>query len=378
MSLSYLPRRRFLAGGLSALVSAPTLLKAADSLSPSTQVPWLDQVQTPPVVLPPKAPKLESLLIDAHGKPITDRAGWERKRDALLRWWTDWMGTYHENRPAPPKLETIEEETIDGVVRQRVRYESQPGFATEAYLLRPEKLEGPAPGAVVFHSTVQHSIRQPAGVQGVPEKAFGFKLAKRGFVTFCPRNYLWTDNRHLPPFPQLAKRTREVLDRFGHPKAYGMTKTLFDAVQAVDLLAAQPGVDPKRLAAVGHSLGAKVVFYLAAFDRRIRATVSSEGGIGLRFSNWDAPWYLGPEIKSPDFTHKNHELLAAIAPRAFLLIGGDGADGDQSWPFVTRAHEVYRLYGEPCRLGLLNHHQGHALPPEAEPYLYQWLETYCS
>ena len=27
--------------------------------------------------------------------------------------------------------------------------------------------------------------------------AFGLKLAQRGYVTFCPRNYLWPDNHHI-------------------------------------------------------------------------------------------------------------------------------------------------------------------------------------
>ena len=50
----------------------------------------------------------------------------------------------------------------------------------------------------------------------------------------------------------------------------------------------------QRMGAVGHSLGAKETLYLAAFDERVKATVSSEGGIGTKFSNWDAAWYLGP------------------------------------------------------------------------------------
>jgi hypothetical protein len=35
-----------------------------------------------------------------------------------------------------------------------------------------------------------------------------------------------------------------------------------------------------------------------------------------------------------------------------------------------------RLYGEPPRLGLLNHKRGHTLPADVEPRLLEWLETY--
>jgi hypothetical protein len=106
---------------------------------------------------------------------------------------------------------------------------------------------------------------------------------------------------------------------------------------AVDILAAQPQVDSSRLGAVGHSLGAKEVLYLAAFDERIKATVSSEGGVGIKFSNWNASWYLGAEVDEPNFAREHHELLALTAPRAFLLVGGQSADGDQGWPFIEAA-----------------------------------------
>ena len=155
-----------------------------------------------------------------------------------------------------------------------------------------------------------------------------------------------------------------------------MAKMLWDAIRAVDVLTHLVEVDRERIGALGHSLGAKETLYLAAFDERIRAAVSSEGGIGTRFSNWDAPWYLGPEIHAGSFEHEHHELLAMVAPRAFLLIGGDSADGEKSWPFIESVLNVYRLYPGRPKLGLFNHKQGHAVPPVAEQRIYEWLEAY--
>ncbi len=154
---------------------------------------------------------------------------------------------------------------------------------------------------------------------------------------------------------------------------------LYDGIVALNILADLPEVDPARLGTVGHSLGGKETLYLPAFDDRIRATVSSEGGIGTRFSNWDAPWYLGPDIRRDDFTHEHHELVALIAPRPFLLLAGgrgNAADGDRSWPFLEAALPVYRLYGGKARLGLFNHHKAHSVPPEAERRMYEWLDAY--
>jgi dienelactone hydrolase len=72
-----------------------------------------------------------------------------------------------------------------------------------------------------------------------------------------------------------------------------MAKMLHDAQVALDVLARDPHVDAQRLGAVGHSLGAKQTLYLAALDERVKAAVSSEGGVGRQFSNWSASWYLG-------------------------------------------------------------------------------------
>jgi len=112
-------------------------------------------------------------------------------------------------------------------------------------------------------------------------------------------------------------------------------------------------------------------------EKVLKAAVSSEGGIGTRFSNWDAPWYLGEQIRRDTFTREHHELLALVAPRPFLLLGGNSADGDRSWPFIEAALPVYKLYEGTPRLGLFNHNQGHSVPPEAERRIDEWFDAYC-
>src|SRR5439155_12446459 len=106
----------------------------------------------------------------------------------------DFLGTMPAQRTAAPKLTVIEEDRPDGVIRQLVRYEVEPGIMTEAYLLKPVTINGKAPGIAVFHSTVNYTIRQPAGLEGPPEKFFGLRYAKKGCVCFCPRNFLWPAN----------------------------------------------------------------------------------------------------------------------------------------------------------------------------------------
>lgn len=366
-----LTRRSFLAACAAAGCWSPTSGFAAE---PSAEVAWLKEVQRAPAKLPDGVQRLQ--VMDSAGQAITSLVDWERERKPMRQWWLDFLGAAAPGadskllREPKPHWEVIEEDRDAGVLRQRIRYAAEPGEQVEAYLVKPLQLSGPVPGVAVFHSTVNHSLRQPAGIEGEPEKAFGLKLAQRGCITISPRNYLWPTNDKI----EAQREAARFLER--HPQAKGMLRMLHDAWLAVDILCSLPEVDSRRIGAVGHSLGAKEVLYLAAFDERVKVTVSSEGGVGTKFSNWDASWYLGPSIKSPAFTREHHELLALAAPRPFLLLGGDSADGDQSWPFIEAALPIYKLYGSPARLGLFNHKQGHAVPREAEQRIYEWFAAY--
>ena len=345
--------------------------KAVRQSQHQPEVPWLakvtklrDPLPTDPVLAP---------LMQAAGRPRAESlAHWKQRRITLLRDWQAVLGALPPRPVRPPQFEVLESTKTDHVVRQRIRYATLPGETTEAYLLKPvsKKEAPPRAGFAVFHSTVNHSIRQPAGVQGKPEKAFGWHLANRGHFAICPRNFLWPTNDGISASSQAAAHLRK------YPGTLGMARMLWEAQLAVDILAGLSGVDPQRLGSVGHSLGAKEVLYLAAFDERIKVTVSSEGGIGLPFSNWNAPWYLGPAINQPQFQRNHHELLAFAAPRPFLLLGGDSADGEKSTPYIAAAQQIYQLYGAPIRLGLFNHKAGHSVPQVAFNRTLEWLETY--
>lgn len=330
-------------------------------------VSWIDETQHPPAGVVEKLPRLKPLLTD-DGQPINTPKAWRKKRVELLRAWQEFLGPIPFN-PNKPRLKVLDEEVFltepYRVIRQLVEYEGEPGMKVQGYLLKPHPMPKSCPGVVVMHSTVNHTIRQPAGVEGVAEKAFAFELARQGVTAFCPECFLWVDKGERS-YKQQAER---FIKRF--PNSKGMSKMIFDASRAVDILESVRGVDRMRIGAIGHSLGAKEALYLAAFDPRVKVAVSSEGGIGKNFSNWDAPWYLGSEFK--DFEHDHHELLALIAPRPFLLVGGDSADGTKSWPYILEARKVYELYKSPKHLGLLNHKQGHSVPPETMKRMLEWL-----
>ena len=327
--------------------------------------------------------------LSAHPLPSLDIGPsldhWRDQRAELEGRWQEYLG----EGPDPVSLEpmTLHSEAVGAVTRSLVSYQVEEGCRVNAYLISPPG-DGPFPAVVVYHPTTGDTIRQPAGLAGSRERHFALHLAERGCVTLSPCNYLWDYRGRPGPAPDFRDFTALVEEGLlaRHPRWTGMGKMVWDGLRAVDYLLALPQVDGARVGCVGHSLGAKEVLYSMAFDGRLKAGVFSEGGIGLPFTNWDAPWYLGEAIRSrPDLEH--HQLLALIAPRALLTLGGGllpraddwragAADPVEDWSYMEAARPAFALHGVPDRLGLLLHNHGHSVPPEAEQALYGWLEHF--
>jgi dienelactone hydrolase len=161
-----------------------------------------------------------------------------------------------------------------------------------------------------------------------------------------------------------------------HPGCTGLGKWVWDAQRLVDYLYTLPEMDRAHIGIIGHSLGAKMALYAAAMDERITAAVFSEGGIGFSFSNYDDFWYFDGSLRNLDKATDQHELLAIMAPRPFLLIGGDEYDDNRSWYYINAARSIYRLYEKPYQIGYFNHHTGHTPTPEAAWRSIEWLKRF--
>jgi len=340
----------------------------------------VEKIQIPPALSPKEKPELRSLLINARGEPVTNRKQWLKHHDALKSDWQRFLGEF-PNRRAPLKTEYLSREELPDFTRAHVRYQIEDGVWQDGYLLTPKTNQKKFPAIVVFHPTTP---LQAKGVAGLApdydeEKLQGVQLVQRGYVVWCPRNFIFEETPDASDGARLWNANVAKL-KTRHPAWRAMARMTFDAIRAADFLESLPNVDQRRIGCIGHSLGGKVALYAAAFDPRYRAAVSSEGGIGLGFSNWEAPWYLGPEIREPNFRLENHQVLSLVAPRAFLLLAGDSADGDKSWAFIEAALPVYKLVGAEANLGWFNHHQGHRYSPEArqiaEAFLDEHLKNY--
>lgn len=340
------------------------LLRVTAAAEPS----WVAQAVTPP----PAATIGDSqTLKSADGAEIDSLDAWKEKRGTIAADWRKFLGTY-DYKDLPLEIETLETERLEHCTRTLIRYQAEPGRRVRAYLLTPHQSTGKKlPAVVAFHGTNAKTFQKLVGLDAEPERHMGLRLAEQGFVVLCPENYLWEKNSYLASTAAVLKP---------HPESKGMAVMLADGVRAVDVLLAQKNVHPERIGAYGHSLGAKETLYLTAFDERVCAGVASEGGIGMFSTNWEAPWYLGPVVKSEGFTRRHDDLIALIAPRPFLVLGGETgpgcADGERSWPELLVGQHVAGLYGRPARIGLWNHHEGHKLSWDSGDRVIAWLNAY--
>ena len=367
-------RRRLLAATLAA--ACLPRVSIADGPPAADAPPDHAEAQRPPAAVPRDLPgtRPASPLARDDGTTIDTWDAWLVRREELRSAWLDFLGPW-ESGAVGDDVRVLATTRDGRCTRRLVAYATEPGVEVEAWLLEPP---GPAPlrgrpGAVVFHSTTDRTIDEPADPAPDAPAAIGTWLVEAGFTVLCPRCHLWSGG------PTWRLDTTGALQRLAarHPGARGMRKLLHDGTRALDVLTHLEGVDPRRVVAAGHSLGAKEALYLAAFDDRLTGAVASEGGIAIPFSNWNAPWYLGAAVDEAGFTLDHAQLLALSLPGGLLVLAGESgegaADGDRSWPTVERALEVGRLRREPPWLGLVNHRGGHAIPGPARTRLVEWL-----
>lgn len=335
-------------------------------IAPPTDWPAL--TQKPYERLPLAELGLRPLLVGADGKKLTTKAEWETARQKLRAGWLERLGPAPA-KPAQLDVRIEETEKLEGLTRQRLSFLSEGEDRISAYLLIPSGLKAgeKRPVVVVFHQTTRDTHKEPVGLGQKPELALALQLTQRGYITLSPECYILKDPKGW------AKGQAEVLAK-RRPGWTGMGKMTFDASRCIDFLETLPQVDRQRIGCIGFSLGAKEVLYALAFEPRYAVGVFNEGGIGLRMSNWTDAWYLTTQMKPHIPAFENHQVLALAAPRPFLLLGGDSADGDASWTFIQAVRPVYDLLGASDRIGMMNHKGKHTFPREARQLGYHWLD----
>jgi len=316
------------------------------------------------------------ILKDTDGtfREIKNENDWHKRREQILDSIQLVMGPLPDSsHKVPPDKQIIEEANIDGIRRLKISFAVEKNDRVLAWLLIPSGQTDPVPGILCLHQTISIGKAEPAGLGGSPNLDYALELAKRGYVTLAP---------DYPNFGDYS------FDPYSNGYLSASMKGIWNHMAAVDLLQSLPEVDPGRIACIGHSLGGHNSLFLAVFDTRIKAVVTSCGFTsfykyyGGDLTGWSHKGYMpriatlyekNPEKMPFDFT----EILGAIAPRA-LFINAPVKDSNFEisgvFDCVNAAIQVYELLKAGDKIMMTNPDAPHDFPPETRNAAYQFLD----
>ena len=299
---------------------------------------------------------------------VSTVAGWEARRKTIQEKWLKLLGSM-DITPPPPKTRTIRVIEHENYNARLMYLQVEPDWWEKILVMMPaEAMTSPRPVVIVpFYDVDTSAAENLSGNQylGSTVDPYAYCAVQKGYIAVAIR---WWGESYGEFWSEATANLK-----LRHPNCTGLGKWVWDAHRLVDYLYTMPEVDRTRIGIIGHSLGGKMALYAPAFDERINVVVSNELGIGLSFSNYEDYWYLGDVVHKLDRSTDHHELIALLAPRPFLLIGGDKYDTKNSWYYINAARAVYSLYGKHENIGYFNHHTGHRPTPEAIWRANEWL-----
>jgi dienelactone hydrolase len=308
-------------------------------------------------------------------RPVRGAADWARLRESILANMQLVMGPLpNKSRQVPLELRLLEETRLAKYTRKRISFAVEAGDRVPAWLLIPHGSKRKAPAMLCLHQTTRMGKDEPAGLGGKDNLHYAHELAERGYVTLAP---------DYPNFGEYE------FDPYAAGYASATMKGIWNHRRALDLLQSLPQVDRKRIGVIGHSLGGHNALFVAVFDTRIKAVVTSCGFnsffsyAGGDLTGWSHAGYM-PRIatvygKDPkrmpfDFT----EVLAALAPRPVFI---NAPLRDDNFPVqgvrdcIEVARPVYRLLSAETNLVALHPDSGHDFPAPVRAAAYEWLNS---
>ena len=241
-----------------------------------------------------------------------------------------------------------------------------------------------APAVVTIHGT--NGVRGKEGVcdpVGTPRRAYATELAERGFVTISPDQYGFGEAMN---FKEEEEKFEQFYDRY--PEWSLSCRRVLGHVRVLDVLDQLDYVKKDGYGVMGNSLGGQAAFYLAALDERIKVAVLSTGlspNLTNIYRALNRTQQLEPAVINA-MKRRGHtpwelnEMLALCAPRAVLCIE---PFNDPCNPYteatidcIKSAWEVYNLVGDPSKLAMYIHGDGHDTVDDVRNFAYDWIERF--
>jgi dienelactone hydrolase len=337
-------------------------------------------IQAQPPELPSYPDHTRLMIVrDSNGKEteIRSKSDWSVRRAHIISNFEKVTGKMPGGERRVPLDLKIESTSDSGKYnRLHINYAVEPGDRATAWLLIPKNIKSneKRAGVVAIHQTTNIGKDEPANMGGLKNLHYGHELAERGHVVICP-DYNRFGERKVDPY------------KMGWQSA--TMKGIWDHMRAVDVLQSRPEVDGAKIAAIGHSLGGHNSIFLAVFDERVKAVVSSCGYNAFthymkgNIAGWSHEGYM-PRLKSEYQLDLKKvpfdwpELVAAVAPRGLYT---NAPLGDSNFDSVgvkiceTSARPVYELLGASKSFVFAYPDAEHDFPIKEREASYQFIEA---
>ncbi|MGH9940659.1 MAG: alpha/beta hydrolase family protein [Blastocatellia bacterium] len=305
---------------------------------------------------------------------IRTRAEWRMAREQILAGMQLVMGELPKRKRPPVEIIRLESEDLTKFTRAKIKYLSEEGDYVPAYLLTPKDLKRPAPAMLCLHQTIKIGKAEPVGLGGAPNLHYAKELAERGYVCVAP------------DYPYLGEND---FDPYQRGYASCAMKGVWNHMRAVDLLQSLPEVAKDRIGSIGHSLGGHNTLFVAAFDQRVKAMVTSCGFTSFRkYYNGDLTGWAGKRYmpliaekfgKDPNRVPFDFPgILAALAPRPLFInapLGDTNFEASGVRDCVGVAAPIYeKVFKAKERLVAVYPDAGHAFPAEIRNQAYRFLD----
>lgn len=178
----------------------------------------------------------------------------------------DLAKAFQYDKSRPLDIQDTSRREDSGVLLRDITYATLTGGRNAATLITPKEARPPGP-AILFVHWYGPPAPTSNRTQFIPD---GVALARRG-ATSLLIDTPWS----LPEYFKNRKRAED------YPRSVQQVR---DLLRALDVLTAQPGIDARRVAYVGHDFGAMYGTMAAAHDPRVTHFVFMAGTAS--FSDW--------------------------------------------------------------------------------------------
>lgn len=284
--------------------------------------------------------------------------------------------------PFPPRTDLKPEITgsveRNGVVAERLHFQSLPGLYVTANLYRPTHQEKPLPGLLYLCGHGAVHLNGVSYGNKVHYRHHGEWAAKLGFI--C----LVIDSLQLGEIEGVHHGTHHLNRWWWISRGYTPAGVeAWNCLRAVDYLSQRQEVDPDRIGCTGRSGGGAYSWWIAALDPRIRCAVPVAGITDLRdhivhgcvSGHCDCMYPVN--LDQWDMCR----IASLVAPRPLLIAN---TDRDPIFPLagVLRIHDAvarrYQALDATAQLGLAILPGEHADTQELQIAAFRWLRRHLS